>query len=71
MANLPDLAALMANLSFIPGSRVTAEQWRALEEDVGVRFPPDYRDLVLHWDLMEAEVWGTSFRSAARLRQLG
>lgn len=61
MANVPDLAALMASLSFVPDSRVTAEQWRALEEDLGVRFPPDYRDLVLRYDLIEAEAWGTRF----------
>ena len=61
MANVPELATLLANLSFIPASRVTAEQWRSLEAELGVHFPPDYRDLVLRYDLMEAEVWGTRF----------
>lgn len=61
MANVPDLAELMAGLTFVPESRVSAEEWRALEADLGVRFPPDYRDIVLRFDLMETEVWGTNF----------
>jgi hypothetical protein len=61
LANVPDLAELMTGLSFVPDSRVTAEEWRALEGDLGLRFPPDYRDAVLRYELMETEVWGTCF----------